>query len=95
MPLVLALLGALLLLAPGPASAQTSPWSSPQQPWSSQQQSPWSSQSNLTPSQRCEQSYQSCIRGCFTGDTQTCMNNCASTRAYCIQNPTAATQPRR
>ena len=92
MPLVLALLGALLL-TPGVAPAQTPPpWAtpspSPSQPWSS-------SQSNLTPSQRCERSHQDCIRTCFGGDSRTCMSNCDTTRAYCIQNPSSATQPRR
>ncbi len=72
MPLVLALLGALL---PGLASAQTG--------------------TTPTPSQRCEQNHQTCVRACTGLDMQTCMNNCAAARAQCIQNPSSATQPRR
>ncbi len=74
MPLVLALLGALL---PGLALAQSS------------------SSSNQTPTQRCEQRHQDCVRTCFGADMQTCASNCAAARAQCIQNPSTATQPRR
>jgi hypothetical protein len=42
---------------------------------------------------RCEQNYQTCVRGC--GAAQSCMADCASVRAHCIQNPSTATQPRR
>jgi hypothetical protein len=49
----------------------------------------------LTPIQRCEQNHQSCVRACTGADAQSCMTNCAATRAHCIQNPSTATQPRR
>lgn len=53
------------------------------------------SSSNLTPTQRCEQSNQTCIRNCTGTNVQACMNNCFAARAQCIQNPSTATQPRR
>lgn len=49
----------------------------------------------LTPIQRCEQNYGTCVRACAGPDSQRCMSNCAETRAFCIQNPSTATQPRR
>jgi hypothetical protein len=76
MPLVFALLGALLLL-PGSALAQSS------------------SQSGMTPTQRCDQRHQDCIKSCFGADMQTCSQRCAAARAQCIQNPSIATQPPR
>jgi hypothetical protein len=51
--------------------------------------------SNQTPIQRCEQNHQSCVRDCFNGAGQSCMADCATVRAHCIQNPSTATQPRR
>ena len=51
--------------------------------------------STLTPTQRCEQNHQSCVRACFGGAAQSCISDCAATRAHCIQNPSTATQPRR
>ncbi|MBD0270580.1 MAG: hypothetical protein ICV73_01500 [Acetobacteraceae bacterium] len=48
----------------------------------------------MTPIQRCEQNYQSCVRACAGPDSQRCMSGCAETRAYCIQNPSTAI-PRR
>ena len=51
--------------------------------------------STLTPVQRCEQNHGNCIRACTGADAQSCMANCAATRAHCIQNPSTATQPRR
>ena len=49
-----------------------------------------------TPIQRCEQNHQTCVRDCGLGaNAQRCMAACAETRAYCIQNPSSALQPRR
>lgn len=49
----------------------------------------------MTPIQRCEQNYQSCVRACAGPDSPRCMSGCAETRAYCIQNPSTALPPRR
>ena len=49
----------------------------------------------MSPVQRCEQNYQSCVRACFGAAAQNCMAGCSATRAHCIQNPSTATQPRR
>jgi hypothetical protein len=49
----------------------------------------------MSPIQRCEQNYQSCVRACFGANAQGCMSDCAGVRAHCIQNPSTATQPRR
>ena len=49
----------------------------------------------MTPIQRCEQDHGSCVRACTGADAQSCMANCAATRAHCIQNPSTAAQPRR
>ena len=49
----------------------------------------------LTPIQRCEQNYQTCVRACSGPDSSRCMSGCAETRAYCIQNPSTALPPRR
>ncbi len=50
----------------------------------------------MTPIQRCEQNYQSCVRDCgFGAAAQRCMATCSETRAHCVQNPSTATQPRR
>ena len=49
----------------------------------------------LSPVQRCEQNHQSCVRACFGAAAQSCVSDCAATRAHCIQNPSTATQPRR
>ena len=49
----------------------------------------------MSPTQRCEQNSQSCVRACFGAAAQSCMADCTATRAHCIQNPSTATQPRR
>ena len=49
----------------------------------------------MTPIQRCEQNHGSCVRACAGADAQSCMANCAASRAHCIQSPSTATQPRR
>lgn len=49
----------------------------------------------VSPIQRCEQNNQSCVRACFGAGAQSCMADCAANRAHCVQNPSAATQPRR
>lgn len=46
-------------------------------------------QGSTNPSQRCQSTYQSCIRRCFGPDMQNCQAQCETARAYCIQNPTA------
>ncbi len=49
----------------------------------------------MSPTQRCEQNSQSCVRACFGAAAQSCMADCTAIRAHCIQNPSAAAQPRR
>ena len=49
----------------------------------------------MTGTARCEQNYQTCVRGCSGVGAQGCMSDCAAVRAHCIQNPSTATQPRR
>jgi hypothetical protein len=49
----------------------------------------------MTPVQRCEQTYGSCVRDCSGPNAQRCMAGCAEARAFCIQNPSTAIQPRR
>jgi hypothetical protein len=49
----------------------------------------------MTGTARCEQNYQTCVRGCSGVEAQGCMSDCAAVRAHCIQNPSTATQPRR
>lgn len=49
----------------------------------------------MTPIQRCEQNYQTCVRACAGPDSPRCMSGCAETRAFCIQNPSTALPPRR